>query len=141
MTSSNQTDLLNQLRNAGLRPTQQRVAIAETLFEKGHRHVSAEMVFDEMQQGSTKISLATIYNTLNQFKEVGLLRQIAIDSNKSYFDTNTGPHHHYYYENESKLVDIPQDSICVSGLPDIPEGMEIDHIDVVVRLKPIDKKS
>lgn len=126
---------ISKLRKNGIRPTRQRLTIAKALFGNGDRHVNAETVFDELSKAGGGISLATVYNTLNQFTDAGLLRQISVEAQKSYFDTNTSDHHHYYYEDEQKLVDIPQNSLHVANLPEIPEGMQISRVDVVVRLK------
>ncbi|CFX27921.1 Fur family transcriptional regulator (fragment) [Candidatus Filomicrobium marinum] len=122
------------LRQAGLRPTRQRVALAQLLFCGQDRHVTAELLHDEVEKAGEQVSLATVYNTLHQFKRAGLLRELAIDSTKTYFDTNTSNHNHYFLEPEGVLVDIPSHSIRVDGLPEPPEGTKISHIDVIVRL-------
>lgn len=122
------------LRQAGLRPTRQRVALAQLLFGGQDRHVTAELLHDEVEKAGEQVSLATVYNTLHQFKRAGLLRELAIDSTKTYFDTNTSNHNHYLLEPEGVLMDIPSHSIRVDGLPEPPEGTKISHIDVVVRL-------
>jgi Fur family iron response transcriptional regulator len=121
---------------AGLRPTRQRIALGSLLFATGDRHVSAEMLHAEAQAAGEQISLATVYNTLHQFTEVGLLRELAIDGNKAFFDTNTSNHNHFYIETRGELIDIPSNGVRVDGLPEPPEGMRISHIDVVVRLAP-----
>jgi Fur family iron response transcriptional regulator len=123
------------LRMAGLRPTRQRVALAELLFGGPHRHVSAEQLQDEANSAKINVSLATIYNSLHQFREAGLLREVAIDASRSYFDTDTSDHHHFYLEDEQRVVDIPSSSITIQNLPEPPNGMEITHVDVVVRVK------
>lgn len=124
------------LRQADLRPTRQRLALGKLLFEKGDRHVTAEQLHAEAVSAGEHVSLATVYNTLHQFTRAGLLRELAIDGSKAYFDTNTSNHNHFLLENNGQLMDIPSDSIAVSGLPEPPAGMEITHIDVVVRLAP-----
>jgi len=120
---------------AGLRPTRQRVALAELLFAGSHRHVSAEQLHEEASAARVNVSLATIYNTLHQFQEAGLLREVAVDASRSYFDTDTSDHHHFYIEDEQRVVDIPAASIQIQGLPEPPEGMVVTHVDVVVRVK------
>jgi Fur family iron response transcriptional regulator len=122
------------LRRAGLRPTRQRMALGMLLFGNGDRHVTAEMLHQEILAAGERVSVATIYNTLHQFKRAGLLRELAIDGAKAYFDTNTSNHNHFFFEEEGRLVDIPEDNIRVAGLPTVPDGMTISHIDVVVRL-------
>ena len=124
------------LRRAGLRPTRQRMALGVLLFGNGHRHATAEMLHQEVVAAGERVSLATVYNTLHQFKRAGLLRELAIDGSKAYFDTNTSNHNHFFFEEEGRLVDIPEDTIRVGGLPQVPEGMMVTHIDVVVRLTP-----
>ena len=124
-----------RLRDAGLRPTRQRIALGWLLFGKGDRHITAERLYDEATSARVPLSLATVYNTLHQFTEAGLLREIAIDGSKTYFDTNTSHHHHFLIEDRNDLVDIPDGDIVVSGMPAAPEGMEIERVDVVIRLK------
>ena len=124
------------LRTAGLRPTRQRVLLGELLFGQGHRHATAEMLHHEAVAAGERVSLATVYNTLHQFRRAGLLRELAIDGSKAYFDTNTSNHNHFFYESEGRLVDIPDDRIHIDGVPEAPEGTVISHIDVVVRLAP-----
>jgi Fur family transcriptional regulator, iron response regulator len=124
-----------RLREIGLRPTRARVALGSILFAKGNRHISAEMLFEEANQANVSVSLATVYNTLHQFTEAGLLRQVAIDSSKSYFDTNNTEHQHYYLEDRHELMDIPPTDVAVGKIPVPPEGYEIARVDVVVRLR------
>ncbi|MEQ8823585.1 MAG: Fur family transcriptional regulator [Filomicrobium sp.] len=134
MSDQNREDIEKKLRASGLRPTRQRLALGELLFGNGDRHVSAEQLHDEVTNLGEHVSLATVYNTLHQFRRAGLLRELAIESNRTFFDTNTSNHNHYLLESEGKLWDIPSDSIEIDGLPEPPEGMCISHIDVVVRL-------
>lgn len=133
-------DLGETLRKAKLRPTRQRLALAELLFSKGDRHVSAETLFEEACNAGANVSLATIYNTLHQFTENGLLRAISVDSSKTYFDTNTGNHHHFYLEGSNEVMDMPDGFVSVENLPAPPEGMEICSVDVVVRIREQKKK-
>lgn len=117
-----------------MRPTRQRVALGTLLFGNGDRHVTAEKLHEEAVKAGEVVSLATVYNTLHQFQKAGLLRELAIDGDRAYFDTNTSNHNHYYIEHEGKLLDIPGDTVRVDGLPEPPDGMKVSHIDVVVRL-------
>jgi Fur family iron response transcriptional regulator len=123
------------LRSLGLRPTRQRMALVELLFGKGRRHITAEMVYEEAAAERCNVSLATIYNTLNQFTDAGLLRQVAVDGSKTYFCNNTSEHHHFYLEDRHELVDIPQNDVTIGCLPAAPEGYEISQVDLVVRLR------
>ena len=128
------TQVLDRLRAAGLRPTRQRLALAKLLFENGDRHITAEQLHSEALGSSIRVSLATVYNTLHQFTEAQLLREIVVDSGRSYFDTNISAHHHFFYEETGELCDIPGEEINVAQLPVAPEGMTIKQVDVVVRL-------
>jgi Fur family transcriptional regulator, iron response regulator len=132
--STDHDSLHRQLRQAGLRPTRQRVTLARLLFADGDRHVTAEALHVEATAVGEKISLATVYNTLHQFTGAGLLRELAVDGGRTYFDTNISNHNHFLVEPEGRLVDIPSESIRVEGLPEPPRGMKIAHVDVVVRL-------
>lgn len=128
------SDLKDRLRRVGLRPTRQRISLGWLLFAKGDRHLTAELLYEEALRSRVPVSLATVYNTLHQFTEVGLLRQLAVDGSKSYFDTNTSEHHHFFVEGDEQLIDVPTD-IQVGELPTPPAGMEIARVDVIVRLK------
>ncbi len=129
-----ENELARRLRDAGLRPTRQRMTLATYLFGSGDRHVTAEVLHMEAVAAGERISLATVYNTLHQLRAAGLLRELAVDGSRTYFDTNTSNHNHYFIEGRGELIDIPSSSIRVDGLPEPPPGMKIAHIDVVVRL-------
>ena len=124
-----------RLRAAGLRPTRQRLELAGLLFGRGDRHLTAETLHAEAAEAGFKVSLATIYNTLHQFTDAGLLRQVMVDAARSYFDTNTGSHQHFYCEGEGSLIDIPGEAISVAGVPQPPKGMAVERVDVVIRLR------
>ena len=128
-------ELAERLRVAGLRPTRQRLALAAILFGSGDRHVSAESLHREVLAARIHVSLATVYNTLNQFKIAGLLREVAFEGDRTFFDTNTSNHFHYYLEDTDQLVDIGATSLEVKGLPELPPGTEVDRIDIIVRLR------
>jgi Fur family iron response transcriptional regulator len=128
-------ELLQRLRAAGLRPTRQRLALARLLFEKGDRHVTADELHAEAEAEGVGVSLATVYNTLNQFTAAGLLREVAVEAGRAYFDTNTGDHHHFYFEEGGRLVDIPAAGLTVKGVPTAPAGTDIARVDVIVRLR------
>lgn len=128
-------DVKAMLRQVGLRPTRQRMALGWILFGKGDRHITAEMLYEEAAKAKVPVSLATVYNTLHQFTDVGLLRQVAVDGSKTYFDTNNTQHHHFFVEGENALLDIPGSGLIVGDAPMPPEGYEIARIDVVVRLR------
>jgi Fur family iron response transcriptional regulator len=128
-------DVKAMLREVGLRPTRQRMALGWILFAKGDRHITAEMLYEEATKAKVPVSLATVYNTLHQFTDVGLLRQVAVDGSKTYFDTNASQHHHFFVEGENALLDIPHTEVIVGKTPIAPEGYEIARVDVVVRLR------
>ncbi|MBU3261163.1 iron response transcriptional regulator IrrA [Roseovarius sp. PS-C2] len=124
------------LTKAGLRPTRQRVALAEMLVGDGqHRHVTAESLFAEAHKRGDSVSLATVYNTLRAFCEAGLIQEVTVDGSKSYFDTNTHDHPHFFWEDENRLSDAPAEELEITRLPEAPEGAEIASVDVVIRLR------
>ncbi|MCE9523825.1 MAG: transcriptional repressor [Alphaproteobacteria bacterium] len=135
ISSAPKGGFLAKLRAAGLRPTRQRLALGKLLFAPGDRHVTAEGLHGEATRAGAKLSLATVYNTLHQFTSAGLLRQVIVDGEKTYFDTNMGDHHHFYVEDQALLMDIPGDTVRIDGLPKAPAGTEIERVEVVVRLK------
>src|SRR3569832_102502 len=135
MTGCPWHDVKSMLRKVGLRPTRQRMALGWILFGKGDRHLTAEMLYEEAMRAKVPVALATIYNTLHQFTQVGLLRQVAVEGSRSYFDTNASAHHHFFIEGRDELVDIPSTDVIVGKTPAPPEGFEIARVDVVVRLR------
>ncbi len=135
VSADNQNRLEQRLRDAGMRPTRQRLALADLLLSKGDRHISAEELHEEAVTVGVPVSLATVYNTLHQFNEAGLLRAVSVESAKTYFDTNVSDHHHFFFEDQDMVVDVPASHITVSDLPEPPEGMEIARVDVIVRLR------
>ncbi len=137
-TPAQMKNVPDMLRDSGLRPTRQRVALAELLFARGDRHLTAERLHEEAVSNRVPVSLATVYNTLHQFTEAGLLREVAVEGAKTYFDTNTSNHCHFFCERDGVLIDIPTEGLSVEGIPEPPEGMEVSRVDVLVRL--VDKQ-
>jgi Fur family iron response transcriptional regulator len=127
--------LLSRLRATGLRPTRQRLALGRLLFDASDRHVTAEQLHGEALAESIPVSLATVYNTLHQFTEVGLLREVVVEPGRSYFDTNTDDHHHFFCESTGMLQDIPGAAVMVGALPHAPAGTEISRVDVIIRVR------
>ena len=126
----------NWLASARLRPTKQRMALAEALVGDGHhRHVTAESLFERVQRTGGRVSLATVYNTLRAFCDAGLLQEVTVDGSRSYFDTNTHDHPHFYWEDTHELTDAPVDQLKIMQLPEVPEGAEIASVDVIIRLR------
>lgn len=126
---------LDRLSHAGLRPTRQRLALARLLFDGPDRHVTAEQLHGEATVGNMRVSLATVYNTLHQFTAAGLLREVVVEAGRSYFDTNTSEHHHFFHESSGQLMDIPGDSMVVANMPSPPTGAAVARVDVIIRLK------
>jgi len=136
MTSTSTQIATEWLGKAGLRPTRQRVTLAELLIGDGnHRHVTAESLFDDVKAEGASVSLATVYNTLRAFCEAGLLQEVTVDGSKSYFDTNTHDHPHFFWEDDARLTDAPADQLEITRLPAAPAGAEIASVDVVIRLR------
>ena len=133
--SGTSPDFTVRLRAVGLRPTRQRVALARLLFEGKHRHVPAEGLHAEVRGTRLPVSLATVYNALNQFRDAGLLREVVVAPGRSYFDTNTGHHHHFFVEPDGELHDFPSDEVTIAGLPPPPKGTRMSRVDVIVRVR------
>jgi len=130
--------LVQRLKAAGLRPTRQRLALAKLLFEAPggcDRHITAEQLHAEAVADSVRVSLATIYNSLHQFTEAGLLREVVVESGRSYFDTNVTDHHHFYFEDSGRLQDIPGEMVQLDSLPTPPSGAKVARVDVIIRLQ------
>ncbi len=123
-----------RLQSAGLRATPKRIAIGGLLFDGLDRHVTADNVAVMARKNGVRVSLATVYNTLNQFVSAGLMKRITLDTDRTYFDTNVSDHHHLFFEDNGVLHDIPGDSIRVEGLPEIPAGSKISSVEVIVRM-------
>jgi Fur family iron response transcriptional regulator len=130
------SNALDCLRAVGLRPTRQRLALARLLLENGDRHITAEQLHGEAAAAAIRVSLATVYNTLHQFTEAGLLREVVVEPGRSYFDTNTADHHHFFCEATSKLQDIPGRDVVISGYPLPPGGTKVSRVDVIIRVRP-----
>ena len=130
LTPSNATETL---RLAGLRPTRQRLALGALLFNGPDRHLTAEQLHDEARLAGFVVSVATVYNTLHQFTQAGLLREVVVDGSKTHFDTNTSNHHHFLFE-DGTLMDIPAGQLHVTGVPIAPDGMSVKRVDILVRL-------
>ena len=136
MMTSSSAIALERLRAVGLRPTRQRLALARLLIESGDRHITAEQLHGEAAGADIRVSLATVYNTLHQFTEAGLLREVVVEPGRSYFDTNTTDHHHFFCDTDGRLQDIPGEDVMVSGFPLPPLGTEICRVDVIIRVRP-----
>ena len=134
-TIRTRTQIIERLRAAKLRPTRQRLALARLLFERGDRHVTAEQLDADVIAAGIKVSLATVYNNLHQFTRAGLLREVVVDSGRSYFDTNTASHFHFFHEATGRLEDIPIDDLVLGALPQLPENTSVKRVDVIIRIR------
>jgi Fur family iron response transcriptional regulator len=134
-TARSDNELAQQVKRAGLRPTRQRISLARLLFNGEDRHVTAEQLHKEAKDAELPVSLATVYNTLNQFTDAGLLREVVVEPGRSYYDTNTHDHHHFYFQDDGSLQDIPGDQVRLAELPDAPQGTSVDRVDVIVRVR------
>ncbi len=124
------------LAGAGIRPTRQRTALAALLVGDGqHRHVTAESLYSAVCDQGERVSLATVYNTLRAFCQAGLMQEVTVDGSRSYFDTNTHDHPHFFWEDDGLLTDAPADQLEITRLPSAPAGAEIASVDVVIRLR------
>jgi Fur family iron response transcriptional regulator len=133
------SDVIERLRSRGLRPTRQRLALAKLLLDRGDVHVTAEELHGMAAKDGIRVSLATVYNTLHQFTEAGLLREIVVEPGRSYFDTNVSDHHHFFHEDTAALSDIEGTDVTIAHLPEPPAGMRVSRVDVVIRVAPARK--
>ncbi len=133
-TDDSQLDTLRLLARIGIRPTKIRKSIAGLLFDGRDKHVTVDDVIEMARVAQVKTSVASVYNTLNQFAAAGLLRRVTVEQGKAFFDTNLTDHHHFFFEDEERLEDIPVGTVRVDGLPDLPKGRTIKSVDVTIRI-------
>ncbi len=133
--------VIDRLKEAGLRPTRQRLALAKLLTEAGDCHLTAEQLHGQAQSAGIRVSLATVYNTLHQFTEAGLLKEIVVDAGCSYFDTNVSEHHHFFFEDSNLLQDIDGKSVTIARLPEPPPGTSVKRVDVVIRVRDVARRA
>ena len=129
------SNALNRLNSAGLRPTRQRLALAKLLFDCEPHHITAEQLYSSAVKSRIKVSLATVYNTLHQFKDAGMLREVVVEPGRSYFDTNLSDHHHFYRESSGELIDFPERIELAGDLPPPPPGTKVGRVDIIIRLE------
>lgn len=130
-----QDEVASQLRAYSISPTIQRIQIAQVLFSR-HEHLSADEVFSLVNSDATYVSKATVYNTLGLFAKRGLIREVIADPTRVFYDPNTAPHHHFYDTTTGKLMDIPAEQVQISALPALPDGMRMEGVEVIVRVRP-----
>lgn len=128
------SDTIEKLRSHGVTPTSQRIEVAEAIFDRP-QHLSADQIIDKLQSSGSRVSKATVYNSLNLFSEKGLVREINVDPTRRYYDSTTHPHHHFYFVDSGVLADIPEDQVTISGLPELPVGTEQESVEVLIRVR------
>ena len=133
-------EVINLLRSKLITPTEQRVEIGLMLFAK-KQHLTAEKVLERVNQGKHKVSKATVYNTLGLFAAKGLIREVIVDPTKLFYDTNLTRHYHFYRADTKQLEDVPAKELKIENLPDLPQGMDIEGIDIIIRVRPSTNKA
>ncbi len=128
------TDISNRLSRQGVVPTPQRIEIAEILLDRP-QHLSADQILDSLRRRGSRVSKATVYNTLHLFGEKGLIREVNVDPTRTFFDSTTHPHHHFYNVDTGELSDIPDDEIRMMELPPLPAGTEKESVEVLIRIR------
>lgn len=128
------TDIHRKLRDCGVLPTSQRVEIAQVLLDRP-QHLSADQIIDRLQRNGSRVSKATVYNTLKLFGEMGLVKEINVDATRKYYDSTTHAHHHFYHVETGELTDIPADKVGIMNLPPLPRGTEQAGIEVLIRVR------
>lgn len=132
-----ETDIRKKLRSHGVLPTSQRLEVAEVLLKRP-QHLSADQIIEHLKTADSRVSKATVYNTLKLFSEQGLVREISVDASRKYYDSTTHAHHHFYHVQTGQLIDIPADKVGIMNLPPLPQGTEQEGVDVLIRVR--DKK-
>lgn len=127
-------DILAKLARCGIQATPQRIEIAEILLEK-LQHLSADQIIEQLRARKSRVSKATVYNTLNLFGERGLVTEITVDPQRRYYDSNTDNHHHFYNIDTGQLTDIPRGAIRISHIPDCPDGGSLESLEVLVKFR------
>lgn len=134
-TQYSREEIADLLRRHGVTPTHQRIEIAHALFSRGE-HLSADQILAIVNVRHSETSKATVYNTLKLFLEKGLIREVIVDPAKVFYDPNTQPHHHFYNLSSGQLIDIDVEDMKVMGLPQPPEGMVAESVDIIIRIRP-----
>jgi Fur family transcriptional regulator, iron response regulator len=128
------TQIEEKLRSHGVKPTSPRTEIGMLLFASP-THLSAEQIIGSLRRSGSKVSKATVYNTLNLFSQHGLVREVSVDPTRQFYDSTQHPHHHFYNVDTGHLVDIGHDELEFRRLPELPPGTEAQGIEVVVRVR------
>ena len=128
------SDILAKFAELGILSTPQRIEIANIFLEKP-QHLSADQIIERLRESGSRVSKATVYNTLNLFSDRGLLRECVVDPERRFYDSRTSPHHHFYNVETGELTDIPADSIRFEALPDMPADSRLESVDVVIKVR------
>ena len=126
--------VINRLKRHGVLPTPQRIEVAEVLLERP-QHLSADQILDRLRESGSRVSKATVYNTLHLFGEKGLIKELNVDPSRKFYDSTTHAHHHFYHVDTGELTDIPQSQITIMGLPPLPAGAEQETVEVLIRIR------
>ncbi len=127
-------DILEKLQQHGVMPTSQRIEVAAVLLARP-QHLSADQIIAKLKGRGSRVSKATVYNTLKLFSEQGIVRELSVDSSRKFYDSTTHPHHHFYHVDSGELSDIPGSQISISGLPPLPQGTEEESVEVLIRVR------
>ena len=128
------TDILRKLKQHGVMPTSQRIEIASILLARP-QHLSADQIIDQLNGRGSRVSKATVYNTLKLFSDQGIVKELSVDSCRKFYDSTTHPHHHFFHVDSGKLSDIPEAQVNISGLPPLPAGTEQESVEVLIRVR------
>ena len=127
-------DILKKLKQQGVLPTSQRVEIAAILLARP-QHLSADQIIDRLRRRGSRVSKATVYNTLKLFSEQGIVKELSVDSSRKFYDSTTHAHHHFYHVDSGQLTDIPAHQVSISDLPPLPIGTEQESVEVLIRVR------
>jgi Fur family transcriptional regulator, iron response regulator len=127
-------DILARLAQHGVMPTPQRLEVADVLLERP-QHLSADQILERLRETGSRVSKATVYNTLKLFSERGLIKELTVDPDRRYYDSTTHPHHHFFNVGTGELSDIPEDQVEILKLPALPPGTEQESVEVLIRVR------
>ena len=127
-------DIIQELKSCGVLPTPQRVEIASVLLDRP-QHLSADQIIERLKENGSRVSKATVYNTLHLFGSKGLVKELNVDPSRKFYDSTTHAHHHFYHVDSGQLSDIDNDDVSIMGLPPLPDGTEQESVEVLVRIR------
>jgi len=134
MQKMSRQDILNRLREHDVSPTSQRIEVAEVLLSRP-QHLSADQIIDRLNELGSRVSKATVYNTLKLFSKNGLIKELNVDPSRRYHDSTTHAHHHFYNVETGELTDIDEDRVSIAGLPRLPNGTERESVEILIKIK------